>query len=310
MQTARWDVPSVLRTAASGRLYVEDTIRCGTRSELESESNPDLFLARDKEENKIAINLRTGMYSIVEREQPPQQPTGRASSRLEYRKHMEAYLCRRGRYNNGHSKVIYDPENTNTVGEEFIRQVFPEYGHAEYVQKVLGYMLTGHTSENVLFVLGDENQLSSGKSTLLRLIDAVMGNYCETCPISNACYLQHVKRCIRSGDHELVINSEYKRLLDDIIHTRNGSFKNTCKFIIVGDSIAFPIEESVQKHIILLSTPVKFERRKSDYFDDVLNKPEVLTGFLNFLVKGSANWYSEGLTVPSSGMLTKSARKM
>lgn len=72
---------------------------------------------------------------------------------------------------------------------KFLDEVFtdqngnPDPGLIAYIQKALGYSLTGYTNERCLFVCHGEG--ANGKSTLINTIDYIMGSYAATIAFGN-----------------------------------------------------------------------------------------------------------------------------
>ena len=79
--------------------------------------------------------------------------------------------------------VEYDSAAQCPRWERFVSEIFD--GHAEiisYVQKALGYCLTGDTREEVAFIFVGGG--ANGKSTLLNTVQALMGDYAQRLPSS------------------------------------------------------------------------------------------------------------------------------
>jgi putative DNA primase/helicase len=77
------------------------------------------------------------------------------------------------------SPVEYDPNATSELWEDFISWVTNDkQDFADYLQKAVGYSLTGDTGEEKLFMLlGAE---ATGKSTFAESIKAMLGDYAKT----------------------------------------------------------------------------------------------------------------------------------
>ena len=74
------------------------------------------------------------------------------------------------------ANVQFDPNATCPRFLQFIREVFEKDGElAYYMQSVLGYMLTGNTSEQQMFILFGSG--ANGKGTLTESIKSIMGSY-------------------------------------------------------------------------------------------------------------------------------------
>ena len=74
--------------------------------------------------------------------------------------------------------VAYDPEARSELLEAFLERVLPDPEVREYVQKALGYSLTGDVSlEKLFFAYGPS---ATGKSSLLAAVQAALGDYAAT----------------------------------------------------------------------------------------------------------------------------------
>lgn len=76
--------------------------------------------------------------------------------------------------------VAYDPRAKAPAWERFVAEVFPDETVRAFVQRAVGYSLTGDIGQQVWFVLQGEG--SNGKSTLLDVISALLGTYATTLP--------------------------------------------------------------------------------------------------------------------------------
>jgi putative DNA primase/helicase len=82
-----------------------------------------------------------------------------------------------------HSDIIYDPSAQCPRFIEFIDQVFSgDSDLIEFVQRAIGYCLTGDTREQCLFACHGGG--SNGKSTLLEVIRFILGGYAYNLPFS------------------------------------------------------------------------------------------------------------------------------
>jgi putative DNA primase/helicase len=71
--------------------------------------------------------------------------------------------------------VVYDPDAQAPTWEVFLERVLPSEGLRRFVRRVVGYALTGDTSEQILpFLYGPG---ANGKSTLVNTVLEMMGDY-------------------------------------------------------------------------------------------------------------------------------------
>ena len=79
--------------------------------------------------------------------------------------------------------VPYDPDAECPRWKQFVTEVFGGNDTlVEYLQRVLGYTLTGFTREHVWWLLFGDG--ANGKSTLLNVVGYVLGDYSKTVPFS------------------------------------------------------------------------------------------------------------------------------
>jgi putative DNA primase/helicase len=77
--------------------------------------------------------------------------------------------------------VAYDPSAECPIFMQFLAGVFRgDAALIEFVQRAVGYTLTGDTRERVLFILHGEGR--NGKSTLLEVLSAALGDYATRTP--------------------------------------------------------------------------------------------------------------------------------
>jgi putative DNA primase/helicase len=99
-------------------------------------------------------------------------------------KHRRRDLC---------TKIIpvdYDPKAICPVFKKFLRRILKENSELiNFLQRAIGYALTGSTLEQVLFILWGGG--ANGKSTLLEVIRAILGDYGRT---ADSALLMHHKQ--------------------------------------------------------------------------------------------------------------------
>lgn len=69
----------------------------------------------------------------------------------------------------------FGPKPSAPVFERFLEQVLPNYDTRKFLQRAIGYSLTGFTREEVFFLLYGQGQ--NGKSKLLSAVAYALGNY-------------------------------------------------------------------------------------------------------------------------------------
>ncbi|WP_125793131.1 phage/plasmid primase, P4 family [Amycolatopsis sp. WAC 01376] len=80
------------------------------------------------------------------------------------------------------AKAAYDPDATSAEWDAFVAHVIPDAKARAYAQKLMGYSLFGENNKRkLIFLMGPT---SSGKSTLLKVIGKVLGDYAGPFAIS------------------------------------------------------------------------------------------------------------------------------
>jgi P4 family phage/plasmid primase-like protien len=103
--------------------------------------------------------------------------------------------------------VAYDAHATCPRFEQFLREVFAgDAALASFLQRAIGYSLTGDTRERVLFVLHGRGR--NGKDTLLEIITALLGDYALRTP----------------ADTLLTHDKDRARVPDDVAALRGARF--------------------------------------------------------------------------------------
>ena len=90
--------------------------------------------------------------------------------------------ARREDYMTKRCAVAFHPDATAPRWREFLERILPDAEIREYLQRFLGYALTGDVGEHVLHVLWGSG--ANGKTVLLEVIRFVLGEYGVTAPAS------------------------------------------------------------------------------------------------------------------------------
>jgi len=187
---------------------------------------------------------------------------------------------------------------------------------ANYLKKIVGYSLTGDTSEQILFFLYGHG--ANGKSVFVNIIQDLLRDYSMQTPVSTI--------MTRGNDS---INNDVARLKGSrfvaTTETEEGSRFNESevKLITGGDTIAarFLRQEFFQfrpqftlwisgnhkpvtgdgygiwRRLILIPFSVQFSEEKQDKHLTSKLRSE-LSGILNWAIEGCLEWQDEGLITP------------
>ncbi|MDA9159863.1 phage/plasmid primase, P4 family [Rhodobacteraceae bacterium] len=105
------------------------------------------------------------------------------------------------------SPVQYDPEADCPVFKEFINTIFQgDEDIVSFLQKMVGYSVTGRGDEQCLFILNGDG--ANGKSTLMNIIGKLLGGYART-----------------AASHTLMANTR-SGVGDDLMHLVGSRFIN------------------------------------------------------------------------------------
>jgi putative DNA primase/helicase len=216
------------------------------------------------------------------------------------------------------SPVAFDPAAKCPRFLKFMDEIFA--GDADlirYVQKAIGYSLTGETREQCLFACWGKG--SNGKTTLLELLFHIVGDYGKDLPFASLEAKQH-----RIGDGVNLIGSRFVKAVEvregvvldegrikawtggDTITVR-PFYRNEFSFLpqfklwmgfnhkpqIVDDSVA------MWRRIQLIPFTQTFDVRNVD--KELAKKLRAeAPGILNWMLAGCLGWQAEGLTIPEA----------
>ena len=220
--------------------------------------------------------------------------------------------------------AAYDPAAECPEWRAFMDTVLPDPSTQLFVQKWLGYCLTGDISEQC-FVMFD-GKGSNGKSTMLESVARIIGDYAGNVPIESFLHQEGRKGSEASPDLarlpgvRLIRTSEPEqgaRLSESRIKQWTGGEQVSARklhrdFMDFTPSGKIMMSVNVRPHVVgkdegtrtrILVVPFKhrFERRgkgrKPDYIQRfVANEAP---GILNWLLDGFRLWWEDGLEVPT-----------
>ena len=223
------------------------------------------------------------------------------------------------------SHVHYDPDSTCSRWDQFVDEVMMgQTAVARYLQKAVGYSLTGDTSLECLFIMYGPTT-RNGKTTTIDTILKLMGEYGRSAKPdmlaanfrgpSNGAPSEDVARLagarfvgISEMEQKLTINASLTKQLTGnnkitarFLHENSFEFHLQAKIFIdtnhlpnVNDQTLF---ESGRIKIIPFNR--HFEEHEQDKsLKGTLSDPESLSGILNWAVEGYKLYKAEGLEEP------------
>jgi len=220
--------------------------------------------------------------------------------------------------------VVYDPAATSPRWTQFIDEITNgDTETARYIQKAAGYALTGDTRHECFFILYGATS-RNGKSTLLETLAAMMGDYAATAnpetftksarandnaPSEDIARLAGVRFVtVSEPPRGMELNAALVKTLTgrDSIKARRlyeSSFEYTPAFKLFFNSNHRPRVDDMtvfeSERVKLIPFNVHFgQGRRDPYLKDTLQKPESLSGVLNWALDGLRLLRAEGFTMP------------
>ena len=227
------------------------------------------------------------------------------------------------------TNVNYNPDMDSQQWEKFINEVLQEdKSKIEYIQKLLGYSLTGSTEEESCYLLYGAST-RNGKSTLVETYAYMLGNtdgYALNMKPETLAQKQNTDSRQASGDIARLDGCRFlnaseppKRMIFDVAllknllgrdsitarHLHQSEFQfipvfklfiNTNYLPLITDNTLFT---SGRLNVITFDRHFKPEEQDKG-LKDRLKEPENLSGLLNWCVQGLKKYYEEGLTPPQS----------
>ncbi|KIL42905.1 DNA primase family protein [Jeotgalibacillus campisalis] len=218
------------------------------------------------------------------------------------------------------SNVNFDPSTKCEVWDKFLNKIMGEdRSMIDYLKRIIGYSLTGDTSEQKFFFLygGGRN----GKSTFLEVINHIIGEYADTTPmntfiqqkqegISNDIAGLKGSRFVTAQETEKgrqFAESKIKQLTGGgkikarFLHKEFFEYNPQFKIVIAGNHkpIVKETKEAIWNRIRLIPFAIRIE----DHERDPHLKEKLISeasGILNWIIEGCADWLENGLQCPTS----------
>lgn len=217
--------------------------------------------------------------------------------------------------------AAYIPDSISPLWESTIRQIIPNDEVRAYLQKFIGYCLTGLTrEEKFLFLYGEGG---GGKGTFIETIGKILGDYADTIPID---VLLTARNDAGSGNEptpqiakmaglRLVLTSESgrgRKFNDARLKLLTGGDKQTARFLhcepftftptgkIVMSSNYMPTvtdatDKGIKRRLIIVPFTADIETIRDITLKEKLLQDKEKQGILSWCVKGCIQWQREGL---------------
>ncbi|GAN35009.1 MAG: hypothetical protein DYG83_18335 [Candidatus Brocadia sp. AMX2] len=214
--------------------------------------------------------------------------------------------------------VEYTPDSQCSLWIEFLETIFNwNYDLIQYVQRAVGYSLTGDVTEQCLFLLHGTG--SNGKSTLLSCLSMLLGDYAQTADFET--FLIRKSETVRNDLARMTgkrfisaieVEGE-RRLAEVLVKQLTGGDTITARFLF-GEYFDFKptfkiwlaanhkpnikgTDYAIWRRIKLIPFNVTISEDKKD--QKLLEKLKAeMSGMLTWAVQGCLQWQKNGLQTP------------
>jgi putative DNA primase/helicase len=219
-----------------------------------------------------------------------------------------------------HANVAFDSHAVCPRWEQFMQEIFQGQGELiSYVQRAIGYSLTGATTEHVMFIAYGTG--ANGKSVMLRVLTDLWGGYGKVTPvstldtgynksaISNDVAALANRRLIWASETEqtsMLNEAKVKQLVHGDEVTARHLYQEFFTFTPIG-KIWLTVNDlptvrdsshGMWRSIHVIPFRAQFDGEKADPQLTETLKAE-MPGILNWAVKGCLEWQQKGLKPPT-----------
>lgn len=266
----------------------------------EAAARPELRISlNDFDADPLLLNVANGVVNL-------------ANGTL--RDHDPALLLRQ------QSPVVYDPAAPCHLWQQFLDRVMPDQEMQSYLQRVVGYSITGCTQEQAMFMHYGAG--ANGKSVLLEVMSAVTGSYGQTVPRETLLVrangsTEHPTSVARMAGMRFLQVSETaagRRLDEEMVKGLTGGEKQTARFMnrdffdfkptgkihyVTNHLPRLTDAESIWRRLHLIGWRVRIPEAEQD--KDLAQKiiARELSGVLAWAVRGVSTWLEQSLKPPS-----------
>jgi putative DNA primase/helicase len=217
--------------------------------------------------------------------------------------------------------VAYDPDVRADLWESFLARILPDPELRAFVQRAVGYSITGLTTEERLFFA--YGPTATGKSTFLGAITAALGEYAMTADFETFLARPNVtggprNDIARLAGARLVVSQEVddgKRLAEGLIKQVTGGDRISARFLhkeTFEFEPAFTLwlsannrprvrhdDDALWRRILQIPFVVQIpEGERSPTLKARLRAEEVGSAVLAWAIRGCLQWQHSGLGVP------------
>lgn len=208
----------------------------------------------------------------------------------------------------------YNPEADCPRWKQFLTEVFKDDKELiDFIQKVVGYSLTGDTIEQLMFIFYGFGK--NGKSVFINTIQALLGDYAGTASFKT---FDADKRTEQTNDLAILKGKRFvsmsesgaeRKLNEPLIKQVTGGDKISCRLLFKENFEYVPqfklflatnhkpiISQSdfgIWRRLVLIPFTVNFEGREEKGLEEKLLSE--IPGILNWAIEGLKRWLNEGL---------------
>lgn len=212
------------------------------------------------------------------------------------------------------SAAQYDPARVAHDWLAFLREAVPDEADRELLQMFAGLCLTGDTSpQRALLLVGDGG---TGKSTFVRVLQAVLGNLATSSALENikdgsflVGTLVGKRLCVVSELQRNVDWLPFKRVTGedtisiDVKNKTPYTAKLDIKLVILSNVMPFLGDDTSNSSLMRRFLPVPFNVKPAEpdpTLEARLTEPAELSGVLNWMLEGLAKLQARGMRFPAS----------
>lgn len=213
--------------------------------------------------------------------------------------------------------AAYNPEADCPRWRQFLEEIFDNNIELiSFVQRAVGYSLTGDTREQKIFLLHGGG--ANGKSTFLKILNDLLGGYAdnasfETFDANKRNEASNDLAKLRGKRFVTVIETEEgKRLAEAKVKSVTGNDMITCRFLYAEYFSYYPTykvwlamnhlpvirgtDNGIWRRILLVPFNQSFIGREDKTLQEALDSE--LDGILNWALEGLRAWHQRGLDPP------------
>jgi putative DNA primase/helicase len=222
-------------------------------------------------------------------------------------------------------RCYFEPDAQCPRFEVFLNQIFDgNESVIAFLNRAVGYSISGYNFEQCLFLLVGHG--ANGKSTLLNVLQHVLGDYAATTPTQTLMVSRHGNE--QTNDLAKLVGIRFvaatesekgQRLAESKIKRITGGDRVVCRelygnlfeydphfkiWLATNDLPQFSGgDKSIARRMWVIEFPVTFDEAEQDHSlqDRLLDEAP---GILNWMLKGHAEWKRQGLNPPEVVRIT------